>query len=90
MPMVIFQRHCRCNPLPMCLFTISNSFDYNDQTGGTSFKAGLENWSAYHLLKEFTKWGAKNISKSLFDLRENALILWHIRDSSGRQQRQRG
>jgi hypothetical protein len=59
--------------------TISNSFDYNDKNGGTSFWARHRNWRQHELLTDFQKWGAESFGKSLFCLEENALMCQDFR-----------
>ena len=69
--------------------TISNSFDYNNQNGVTSFKAGHREWKQYQMIDDFSKWGAETFGKSSLCLMENVLIRQHFRDISARQQRKR-
>jgi hypothetical protein len=42
-----------------------NSFDYNDQNGGTSFKDRHENWMQNPLVDDFLKWGAESFGRKL-------------------------
>ncbi len=66
--------------------TISNSFDYNDQNGGMSFKARHKNWRQYKMLEDFSKWGAKSLGESVFCLKENGLMHQHFRVHNDRPQ----
>jgi len=59
--------------------TISNSFDYNDKNGGTSFRACHRNWRQHEIIIDFQKWGAKSFGKRLFCLEENALMCQDFR-----------
>jgi hypothetical protein len=63
--------------------TISNSFDYNDKNGGTSFKACHKNWRQYRMVEDFSKWGAQSFGESLFCLKKIALKRQHFRDLTG-------
>jgi hypothetical protein len=48
----------------------SNSFDYNDANGGTSFKACHKEWRQYQMMDDFSKWGVQSFSESKFHLEE--------------------
>jgi hypothetical protein len=67
--------------------TISNSFDYNDKNGGTSFKASHKNWRESQLVDDFTKWGAESFGRNLFSLKKSALMRQHFRGLTNRLQR---
>jgi hypothetical protein len=67
--------------------TVLNSFDYNDQNGGTSFKARHPNWRRAEIMDDFAKWGAESFGGSLFCLKRNALTQQHLRDLSGQRER---
>jgi len=61
------------------LLTVSNSFDYNRENGGTSFKARHKNWEMYPMMEDFAVWGAQSFGEGLFRLKENALMYQHFR-----------
>jgi hypothetical protein len=50
--------------------TVSNSFDYNRENGGTSFKARHKNWETYPMMEDFAAWGAQSFGEGLFMLKE--------------------
>jgi len=48
------------------LLTVSNSFDYNDKNGGTSFKDSLPDWrqdANNAMMQGFLKWGAESFGE---------------------------
>jgi hypothetical protein len=45
--------------------TISDSFDYNDLNGGTSFKVCYEDWRKTDFGDDFIKWGAECFGKNI-------------------------
>ena len=67
--------------------TTSNSFDYNDKNGGTSFQARHKDWKQTQIMEDFFKWGAESFGESLSCLKENALMRQHFRGLAGRRQR---
>jgi hypothetical protein len=69
------------------LLTLSNSFDYNDKNGGTSFKARHPNWRQNKMMEDFAKWGAESFGESSFCLKENVLICQRFRGLVDRRQR---
>jgi hypothetical protein len=52
------------------LLTVSNSFDYNHENGGTSFRARHKNWEMYPIIDNFSVWGAESFGEGLFRLKE--------------------
>jgi hypothetical protein len=65
----------------------SNSFDYNENNGGTSFKARHPDWRQDPMMNDLLKWGAESFGESLFRLKKFALMRRHFRDLIGRRQR---
>jgi len=45
------------------LLTVSNSFDYNRENGGTSFKARHKNWETNPMIEDFAVWGAQSFGE---------------------------
>jgi len=52
------------------LLTISNSFDFNKENGGISFKDCRDRWGDKLMLKDFAIWCAESFGKSIFYLLE--------------------
>ena len=66
--------------------TIPISFDYNDNNGGTSFKARHKNWGQYEIMDDFRTWGAESFGESSFCLNKNMLTRQHFRGFIDRRQ----
>jgi hypothetical protein len=42
------------------------SLDYNEESGGVSFKDSLPDWRDYKLVKDFSKWAYESFGACLF------------------------
>jgi len=64
---------CKQMQRSICVhFSRSGSFDYNNDNGGTSFKAWNKGWEKYDMIKDFAKWGEWSFGESLFRFKEIA------------------
>jgi len=77
--MDILQSHCEYNGLfhSCTLLTVSNSFDFNEDNGGISFRDRHDGWGQYNVVKDFTKWGVESFGKTgetLFCLKGSTLM----------------
>jgi len=63
--------------------TVSNSFDYNKDSGGKTFREGPDDWEG-SMMNEFAKWGNECFGKGLFWLKENLLMRQHFRGPANR------
>jgi len=69
-------------------FTVSNSFDYNKDSGGKTFREGPDDWEG-SMTNEFAKWGNECFGKGLFWLKEKSLMRQHFRGPADRRCRGR-
>jgi hypothetical protein len=58
--------------------TVRDSFDYNEQNGGISFKTCHKDWRQYQMVQDFLKWGIESFGESLFCLKEYAPTHQHF------------